>query len=264
MPTGAVDRQAERAELHRLCVDRLGAYAGPRFAAMARPGFRLEPADDDGASADRCWLGGPALLEPGTPWPECAGIPLSPLAVLDTDLLAPWLGTELPGRPGLLNFFVFAPELPYEAVRHVRLDDPVSWRVLPADPARAVPVGAPEPAATFPMARLRAEPVLTLPDQWEYAVDALDFGPDEPDRIPALEVGPVVEAWAERVGARHQAFGWPALESTTPIVPAGEAYTCLLKVLDHPGNPPVVYFTIPTEALRAGDLARARVTYETF
>jgi hypothetical protein len=45
-------------------------------------------------------------LAPGTPWPETReGFPLSLVAVLDTDELAPWLGDQLPTRLGLVNVF---------------------------------------------------------------------------------------------------------------------------------------------------------------
>jgi hypothetical protein len=138
------------AGMRRICAERLGEEAGQQFAAMARRSFRLEPATADTETTGQCRLGGPALLEPGTAWPELDGVPLSLHAVLDTDSLAPWLGDELPTRPGLLNFFYLDPDVPYEEYRTLNASGPQVCRVIPADPARAVETDAPEPARSYP------------------------------------------------------------------------------------------------------------------
>ncbi|WP_125615614.1 hypothetical protein [Actinomadura sp. WAC 06369] len=44
------------------------------------------------SGSEHCRFGGRAMLDPGTAWPECGGVPLSLFAVLDLDVLA---------RPGL-------------------------------------------------------------------------------------------------------------------------------------------------------------------
>ncbi|GGU95273.1 hypothetical protein ACIG0C_15285 [Kitasatospora aureofaciens] len=75
------------AVMRRLCGERLGPEAGPQFAAMARRGFRLAAASEKTPATGRSQLGGSALLEPGTPWPVLADVPLSLHAVLDTGTL---------------------------------------------------------------------------------------------------------------------------------------------------------------------------------
>src|ERR1044072_2783807 len=93
--------------LRDFCAERLGADLADRFVRLARPGFALTEAGP-GEAAGHSRFGGRAMLEPGTEWPTCDGFPLSLLAVLDTDALAPWLGDILPAGTGLLNFFSLA------------------------------------------------------------------------------------------------------------------------------------------------------------
>src|SRR5262245_22313781 len=127
------------AEVLPTSVERLGERAGPQFAAFARRGFRLERPTERTTATGRCRLGGLALLNPDTAWPQAHGFPLSLLAVLDTDELADWLGAALPtARPGLLNFFYADPDVPFETYMQLDFQRPEVCRVIPADPARAV------------------------------------------------------------------------------------------------------------------------------
>ncbi|GAA0353931.1 YwqG family protein [Actinoallomurus spadix] len=253
-----MDFRESLAEIEALCAEHVPGAAGPQLAAMALPGLMLDPVDDGHLATGRCRLGGPALLEPGTPWPECDGIPLSLLAVLDTDPLAGWLGDRLPCRPGLLNFFYLDPDLDYDDYRHIDLfEDARVWRVIPADPARAESVAAPAGARSFAATPLRASPIPTLPDQWDPAVDGLDFGPDR-DLPPCLEVGEVCGAWTERYGdGLHRAFGWPSLLQG-PLQAEGHVHLLQIDGFDRWtfGDAGVLYYTIPEDALRAGDFTR--------
>jgi Domain of unknown function (DUF1963) len=139
---------------------------------MARPGFRLDRPAPGAEATGRCRLGGPALLEPGTPWPERSGVPLSLYAVLDTDALAPWLGAELPVRPGLLNFFHLDPDLPYEVCRAPDMLTSGASRVIPAGPSRATET--PAPARRYPAVPVPAAAVTMLPDSWDVEDDDVE------------------------------------------------------------------------------------------
>ncbi|WP_433338673.1 hypothetical protein [Spirillospora sp. CA-294931] len=70
------------AKVRELCVEHLGEHIGAQVAALAKPAFALRPAKPGIEPAGLGRWGGPALLNPGTPWPDCDGIPLSLFAVL--------------------------------------------------------------------------------------------------------------------------------------------------------------------------------------
>jgi hypothetical protein len=84
------------------CIERLGEHAGRKSAAPVRPGFLLRRPADQATATGLRRLGGPALLEPDTPWPEVDGFPLSLPAVLDTEALAGRFDDPgLPAYPGV-------------------------------------------------------------------------------------------------------------------------------------------------------------------
>lgn len=140
--------------MRELCVAELGEAEGEKLAAMALPGFRLTPARPVKPAAGLSRRGGPALLDPGTPRPQCDGIPLSLFAVLDTEVLAPWLGDVLPHRAGLLNFFYLQPDPADEDAMNLFFDgeqwhDPgqgVSSPPFPRAPSRYRPRRSPRRA----------------------------------------------------------------------------------------------------------------------
>ncbi|MEE6261225.1 DUF1963 domain-containing protein [Plantactinospora sonchi] len=246
-------------------VARFGEPAGSQLAALARPGFELEEVTDERAATGRCALGGPALLEPGTPWPEYDGFPLSLLAVLDTGALAGWLGEHLPRPAGLLNVFILEPARGVSYPPGTDFADPRWLRVLPADPARAVPAPTPPgDAAVFDHSPLSAVPLLTMPDVWSEAVRGVDFGDEHPMAVAdALEdlYASCPEMGELSTGA--SAFGWPVGELGS-IVNWEDSHTHLLTLTDGPSEVPTLYFSIPTEAFRAGDFSQAVVTQETY
>ncbi|GAA4304776.1 hypothetical protein GCM10023086_22150 [Streptomyces venetus] len=254
--------------LNDVCTQRLGERAGRQFAAMARRGFRLiRPAEGaEGAEATgRCRLGGPALLEPESRWPEHDGVPLSLHAVLDTDALAPWLGAELPVRPGLLNFFYLDPDVPYEEYRTLDLYHSGVWRVVPADPARAVEVTAPRPARSYPAIPVHAAGVTMLPDCWDVEDGDLDYDRDEHWGAASLFLTEMADLDGNTAGS-HCAFGWPDTSHTLPVSSRdadGRAAVHLLQLAEDAelgwgwGDAGTLYFTIPAEALAAGDFSRA-------
>ncbi|MEU6820765.1 DUF1963 domain-containing protein [Streptomyces atriruber] len=183
-------------DVRRICVDRLG----------------------DRKPTGRCRLGGPALLEPDTAWPEFDGVPLSLHAVIDTDQLSPWPAGEGPDRsPGLLNFFHLDPDLPYESVKDLESSAPAACRVVPADPARAVERPAPHPTRSYPGRAVHAAPVTTLPDCWDLPDDAVAYDPDAHWGAASL----LLDAFGDLDGNNsggHQAFGWPGLSHTVPVM----------------------------------------------
>ncbi|MFE4514634.1 DUF1963 domain-containing protein [Kitasatospora sp. NPDC056783] len=254
----------DAAVMRRVCEQRLGPGAGRQFASMARRGFRLVAAGEGSRAAGRSRLGGPALLEPGTPWPELAGVPLSLHAVLDTDALAGWLGDQLPVRPGLLNFFYLDPEVPYEEYRELDSRSPDAWRVIPADPGRAVTATAPAPARRYPARPVHAVEVTMLPDCWDVQDDDVDYDEDRHWGAASLILQEMDGLDGNTTG-RHCAFGWPDTSYTVPVTSRdgdGPAVH-LLQLAEDPGlgwgwgDAGTLYFTIPAGAFAAGDFSRA-------
>ncbi|WP_424886978.1 DUF1963 domain-containing protein [Streptomyces sp. XH2] len=252
------------AGMHRVCTERLGEKAGRQFAAMARLGFRLTAPTDDAPAAGRSRLGGPALLEPGTPWPEIDGVPLSLHAVLDTDALAARLGNELPTRPGLLNFFYLDPDVPYEEYRKLDASKPEACRVLPADPARAVETAAPGPARSYPPRPVHAAETIMLPDCWDVQDDDVEFDTDEHWGAPSLILSKLGDLDGNTAGS-HCAFGWPdtSYGSGVSYRDAGGPVVHLLQLAEDEdlgwgwGDAGTMYFTIPAKAFAAGDFSKA-------
>ncbi|MFG1685262.1 DUF1963 domain-containing protein [Nonomuraea sp. NPDC049269] len=217
-----MDQQSTLAEVRELCIQLLGERLGQQMAALAQPGFVLKPSSPDMLPAGRSRAGGPALLEPGTPWPQATdGAPLSLFAVLDTDELAPSLGDRLPARLGLVNVF--------KAVRW-GIDE---CTIICADPAHAVETPTPARGEVLTMVELHAAPIITLPSvSGEYGtgdpvLETFDYraepGYDEDHWESPTErfvQGPLREEWhyycRDRQGfapGDSQVFGWPHIDS---------------------------------------------------
>lgn len=249
-----MDKEAELAEIRRLCVEHLGGHVGRQLADMVKPGFSLIPCED---STGRNRFGGPAVLNSGTPWPEYDGAPLSLYAVLDTDELAAWLGDGLPSRPGLLNFF-------YSGNVGDR-DDPELCQVIPADPARAVETHAPAGAEVFsPAVPFKAEPVWTLPGRWAPELSGLELEPDSDYPYPAFMFvhDNFMDTWGDYCRQRHsadQAFGHPRL--LVDQHPEGSVQ--LLQVSSNElwqwSEGGWLHFMLPAQAWRDGDFGQAFV-----
>ncbi|MFD8589920.1 DUF1963 domain-containing protein [Streptomyces sp. NPDC059637] len=252
------------ADLNRVCTERLGEKAGRQFAAMARRGFRLVRTAGGARATGRCRLGGPALLEPETRWPEHSGVPLSLHAVLDTDALAAWLGDELPVRPGPLNFFHLDPDLPYEEYRKLDMLSSEAWRVIPADSARAVETTAPEPARSYPAAPVHAAEAVMLPDCWDVEDADVEFDRDRHWGASSLILGAMGDLDGNTAGS-HCAFGWPDTSYTLKVSSRdadGPAVHLLQLAEDTElgwgwGDAGTLYFTIPAKALATGDFSKA-------
>ncbi|WP_405793686.1 DUF1963 domain-containing protein [Streptomyces sp. NBC_01506] len=250
------------AALHRECAARLGEKTGPRFAAMSRRGFRLTDPADAAPATGRCRLGGPALLEPGTSWPEFAGLPLSLHAVLDTDALAPWLGEELPTRPGLLNFFYFDADIPFDEYQNLDMTLPGAGRVIAADPARAVETTAPRPARSYPATPVHAAEVTMLPDCWDIEDDDIDFDRDEHWGATSL-ILTAMDGLDSNTAGHHCAFGWPDTSYATWVTDRDDDGPAihLLQLPEDPrlgwGDAGTMYFTIPAGDFAAGDFTTA-------
>ncbi|MFI9425803.1 DUF1963 domain-containing protein [Streptomyces achromogenes] len=249
--------------LNDACIQRLGERAGRQFAAMARRGFRLIRSSEKARATGQCRLGGPALLEPETLWPEHNGVPLSLHAVLDTEALASWLGTELPVRPGLLNFFYLDPDLPYEEYRKLDLSDSGTWRVIPADPAHAVMVTAPRPARSYGATPVHAAEVIMLPDCWDVEDDDVEFDRGRHWGAASLILSEMGDLDGNTAGS-HCAFGWPDTSYTLMVSSRdadGPAVHLLQLAEDTElgwgwGDAGTLYFTIPAKALAAGDFGK--------
>lgn len=275
-----------KAKIEQLCTDHLGADTGPRVAALVRGGFTLTPVGDGESPSGRFRFGGPALLEPGTPWPTADGDPMYLLAVVDTDALAPWLDAPLPPGSGLLNVFYIGHEdrddveHDVETSRQVQLEAPLDWRVVPADPAAAVETAPPAEGVLLPSRPVRADPVLCLPDAtrvfnppspeevndaqtWaalgrfqEYLVRTLDEG-GEDDPLWKLQNLPQ-ELMADNTNG-HRAFGWPWAMQGGPT-PAESRVHLLQLDTDSGwtwGDCGMISLDIPADALKAGDFSQA-------
>ncbi|MFI9311393.1 DUF1963 domain-containing protein [Streptomyces triculaminicus] len=253
------------AGMRRVCAEQLGEKAGRQFAAMARRGFRLIPATDEAPATGLSRLGGSALLEPGTPWPVLDGVPLSAYAVLDTDALAAWLGDELPVRPGLLNFFYLAPDIPYEEYRELDVYAPEAWRVVPADPARAVETTAPEPARRYPLRPVHAVGVTMLPDCWDVEDDDIEFDRDRHWGATSLILDAMDDHNGNTAGS-HCAFGWPDNSYASAVTgrDADGPAVHLLQLAEDAelgwgwGDAGTMYFTIPARAFAEGDFGEVQ------
>ncbi|MFF4705333.1 DUF1963 domain-containing protein [Streptomyces sp. NPDC001288] len=255
----------DHATLSRVCVERLGEKAGRQFAAMARGGLRLlRPAGGIRATG-RCRLGGPALLDPETCWPEQGGVPLSLHAVLDTAALAGRPGDEQLAPPRLLNFFYLDPDLPYEDRRRLDLSGPGTCRVLPADPARAVETAAPEPARSYPPVPVHAAAAAMLPDCWDVEDEDVEFDGDRYWGAAALILDEMGDLDGNTAGT-HCAFGWPDTSYTLKVSSRdadGPAVHLLQLAEDAElgwgwADAGTLYFTIPARAFAAGDFRQAR------
>lgn len=256
------------AELEEHCAETLGEHDGRRMAALARRGYCIAPVEDGGTPAGRSRFGGGALLDPETEWPHVEGIPLNFMAVLDAEVLAPWLGEELPAVPGLLNFFYFEPDLPYEQYRRFDVfTDPRCWRVVPADPQRAEERPAPSPAHVFDPRPMAAAPIISLPNYDESVVQDLLDSYDErgmPRWLDAFDLGNVwqseIDYPAYDCGHHHRAFGWP-LPLQGGFLRDGEVHLLQLDSDDQWqfGDFGLLYYAIPIDALRAGDFSQVRV-----
>lgn len=293
--------EGELAAIRELCLEHMGERLGQKVAALAKRGFMLKPASDDAPPTGRCQARGPALLEPGTPWPENrAGVPLTVVAVLDTDALAPWLGDELPARLGLVNVFHLEPDPRYaEDSRFAetlgryqkwsrRFDADLDCQIVLADPAHAVEVPAPAPASTFEPRRLHAAPVITLPSVDGEMVDpvlkTLDYRSepefDDDDWQPPAErfvQEPLRGVWRDHcritlgLGREDeegwfrvdQAFGWPYIDAWL-MDTKNEEYTHILTLSGDvlwPHGDGIHRIMAPVSALQTGDFAN--VVYET-
>ena len=251
-------------------MERLGERAGHQLAAMSRRGFMLQRPIPDTAATGRCRLGGPALLEPDTDWPQVDGFPLSLLAVLDTTTLADWLGASLPcATPGLLNFFYADPDVPYETLSRLDMLRPQAARVVPADPALAVETAAPAPARVYPPVPVHATAVAMLPDSWDLQDADIEFDKGIHWGAPAL----ILETMSDydgNTGGRHCAFGWPDTSYGNTVTARdtdGPAIHLLQLAQDAQlgwdwGDAATLNFTIPARAFAAGDFPAARLTVQ--
>ncbi|MFD5318712.1 DUF1963 domain-containing protein [Streptomyces sp. NPDC127098] len=268
-----VDPEITLTTLHDFCADRLGPRVATRFVGLARPGFALTEAEP-GQAAGHSRFGGRALLEPGTPWPTCDGFPLSLLAVLDADVLAPWLGDLLPAGTGLLNFFALDSDseqgdpAAHEVALAHHSTDPRVGRVIAARAAHAVETRAPARSSVFEPVPWAASPGFSLPDAFDPAWDSLARSPGA-EHLDSYDIRTALSDWPEQPGALcadDTAFGRPVFPTGSyPTVPEGEdpnRYHHLLQLSDHHewsigGEGGWMHWSIPTDALRAGDFGRA-------
>jgi len=271
-----MDREATRAALVDICTPGLGAGLAERFVALGMPGHDLTRAAP-GEETGRCRFGGHPLLTPGTPWPDVDGHPLTFLAVLDTDAL-PWLDGVIPPGTGLLNFFYLDgdSEACHPAAHALGLtympDDPKAGAVIRSPSADAVETVAPERASVFRPVPWKAVPGIGFPDDWDPAWDLLDLR-DHPDddvrSLPSVYLLDAVNGWNARPGALDSddiAFGRPTFPTGSSFHIPGKAdpnaYTHLLQLSTQDdwwigGDGGTMHWSIPTEALKAGDFTKA-------
>jgi len=274
-----MDRETTFAALQRYCAERLGADVAAAFMKLARPGFTLAPAAA-GREAGHSRFGGAPLLTPGTPWPSCGDYPMSLIAVVDTDALAPWLDGVVPPGTGLLNFFcvdMYSDQADgdvYELLDTYWVGSPELGAVVAAPAATAVAVEAPEGASVFAAEEWAATPGFGFPDTWDPANRLDDVGLDPyellnlfAERLSDLDQQPGVVATGDI------AFGRPAF-------PTGGSL-CMEKGLDPTafhhllqldgehefqigGEGGIMHWSIPSSALAEGDFAKAIPTPDHF
>lgn len=241
----------ERDRARELAVAGLGAEIGDRIADLARPGFRLDPVGEGELGASRSWLGGEALLEPGTEWPESCGKPLEFFATLHMGDFAAIMGDVLPlgADQKVLNFF-------WGAWGPQNSDD--GCRVVAAAADRAISVPPPEAANSDARREmLRVTPGVTLPDESAYeCIEGLDY--DAMRKLPHQYWDPA--KYTNGVGGRegHQAFGWCSGLQISPV--GREADHVLLALRLDLGD---LFFVITEENLRAGAFHRAECDVQT-
>lgn len=276
------------ARVRALCVEHLGEHVGSQVAALAKPGFALRPVKPGVAAAGLSRWGGPALLDPGTPWPEYEGVPLSLFAVLDVDALGPWLDERPPD--GLLNIFYCDPDVARGYVLAgaplPAFEDPRYCRVIPADRARAVEVEAPAPASVHDAEPFHAVPVVTLPSargvDYDPVLNTLDYAGQTEDSLyyrtaPGWLVSDRFgDAWNEFCEQEQglykdengsfspdQAFGWPHLENSYPQLE--KPYRHLVTIGRHDmGDGSYLHFVLPPEGFRDGNYEQAVALFEAF
>ncbi|WP_331763970.1 DUF1963 domain-containing protein [Streptomyces anthocyanicus] len=276
-----VEPTTTRAALHKFCTARFGAELAARVVSLARPGFELTRAAP-GEAAGNSRFGGRPLLEPGTPWPTCEGVPLSLFAVLDTDALAPWLDGLIPAGTGLLNFFYLdydsepCDPAAAEVASKFFCDAPELGAVIATRSEHAVEVDPHARSSVFAPIPWAASPGFTFPDTFDPAWRTLWAEPDAYDEnieyirdyasISNLDPD---NDWASRPGAiitENLAFGWPIFPTgSSPICRNNEdinLYHHLLQLSDQDewrigGDGGWMHWSIPTKALRSGDFSQA-------
>lgn len=274
-----VDYDKTLADVRGYFADRLGDDVAGQLVDLARPGFTLvESAPGD--ATGHCRFGGRAMLEPGTPWPMCEDMPLSLLAVLDIDELAPWLAAELPQGTGLLNFFQLDGYSSHGDPRGFELScelsswDPRQGAVICAPASRAEEVASPARSTVFEPVPWKAVPGVGLPDlNWDPAARPVDLGPDadEMDQIlPGTFIEEAIHDWDKQPARINSgadvAFGWPAFPTSNlwcfPDDEDPSDYHHLLQLTGNDqwgigGDGGWTHYSIPTSALRTGDFTKA-------
>ncbi|GIG63965.1 DUF1963 domain-containing protein [Phytomonospora endophytica] len=274
-----MDRETTHAAIEKFCADRVGAEVAAEFMTLARPGFALTPAAD-GRGTGHSRFGGAPLLTPGTPWPDCDGHPMSLIAVVDTDALAPWLDGVLPPGTGVLNFFcvdLYTDQAADDVHDRVLGDRTISsaqlGTVIAAPAGTAVTVGAPELASVFAAQEWAATPGFCLPDDWDPSFRLTGLDPYEmltlfAERLADLREQPGV------VSTGDVAFGWPdfptggSMSMELGVDPTSLHHLLQLDGGDYEyyigGEGGIMHWSIPGVALAVGDFTKAIPTPDHF
>ena len=264
-------RDAAFAEFRTFFTDRFGEHRGAGIAGLARGGFGLCDAADAARATGRCRIGGPALLEPGTPWPRVEGHPLSLLAVVDCEALSYWLDDVVPDHLGVLNFFYLDWNTRGRDGRAAKIAYTMDFQpyrlgaVLAADPRRAAETPAPDGAGELAARPQTATPGFGLPDIDGGVEQYLELDPDAYDLVSGISGGD----WSTIPHVIHDwdfAFGHP-------VFPTGNAWAFPADVdergchqllqLDEDSGVPLsdeagrLHFVVPTGAWEAGDVTGA-------
>lgn len=270
-----MERASTHVALQEFCADRLGEELASHFVKLARPGFALTAAAP-GKASGRSRFGGQAILEPGTPWPTCDDLPLSLIAVLDTDALPhQWLRDLLPDNSGLLNFFCLdTNNCAFDVLEYC---DGRVWarmetgKVIAARSACATPADPPAGASIFSSVAWAASPGFAFPNLTTDLDLPADLGPEAKRKRDMLRSGLYLENefpdWEERPGALDSpdiAFGYPKLLNNL-MLPNGQEsrqYRHLLQLSGTyewgaGGDGGKMHWSIPTTALRDGDFSYA-------
>lgn len=266
---------------------------------IARPWRRAGTADlqrpaGSASGLTAGWLGGPALLPEGVPWPEWDGHgPLAHIATIDCTQLHSVVPPQLrdSGFPatGWLSFFYFDGSVDggVEVVGAMFAGTAAGAKVQYTPPGRAVRAHPPAPVDEYPAVEITAEPVLTYPtwehprlyqggrpaDGWDDLYEAINQLEPRP-AIPVHQVGghpdPVQGPVELEVACGLASRGrQDKISRTDPSVIAVADDLVLLAQLDTDdragflwGDAGVLYYLIRPADLAAGRFDRAVFTWQ--
>ncbi|MGL6236661.1 MAG: YwqG family protein [Segniliparus sp.] len=271
-------RAGKEAAFLELAREHLGDGLAEELWALRKPAAQLAVGAPSGDEHRASRFGGLPLLDPEMPWPVRKDRPLSFLALLDLEQLAPFAAaTGLPTE-GFLNFFSILDDFKADVLLPWgEVDQFGEWRVLLSSPEATA--RTPDRAVkAFPSRSLEPKPVCSLPDIEELRTEALLQKHGITDQWAFYDFVEPWEEWSSAPlcstgdGHYHQLGGWPDLVQSsvfdyatdytmgTPFAAGPDDWRLVLQIdshwdMDHDwmwGDVGVLYFLLTEANLRAG------------